>query len=294
MRLSAHPTEVFRVATHELRVEPSIVDASLAVAGPSTVLVDQMALFTISATPRLEGLPYEFRIDWDGDGRTDEIVDGVPGVQLQHVYTSAGHNNLTVSIEDANGNRTSATRAVEVFANNPELSVVGSPRVRVGEPALFDVAARAEGVIRGGESYELVVDWDGDETADESHDLGTNVTVTHVFDTPGKFAIGFRLNVETHNTWHVFEVTVLQRTARQPASLVASVDSGQDYSWDGLGVTSNDALVANSTWGGLGWRNLAFVGHEGTANDEEASRVPHSVQDLTAEEFEPRSQSGPE
>jgi hypothetical protein len=272
------------VVTHELRVEPSVSAVSFAIDGPDALLVDQVALFTITSSADLDGQPYQFQIDWDGDGRVDEIADGRPGTQLQHVYTSVGEKDLSIAIVDPSGERTVAKRVVEVAASVRELSIAGSPRVRVGEATAFEVSSRGQGILRGGELHGLEVDWDGDGTVDDSYDVGVSASLNHVFDQPGKFDVGFRYVVEGKGVWRVFEVTVLQRAARQPAGLTTTVDAAASTILEDFRCMPHLALATQVQWDGVLTRYRAFTDHSMSTNDEDGPsmmtpRMPHASHD---------------
>lgn len=87
---------------------PSVLSLSNAspassAAGPARGVRGQALAFTLAAadpSPVDQAADFRFEIDWDGDGVIDEIVDGPAGVEVEHVFRSAGSVTVVVHAFD--------------------------------------------------------------------------------------------------------------------------------------------------------------------------------------------------
>jgi len=79
---------------------------SAAISGPSSALVGDSLIFTLSAadpSPVDQGAGFIFSIDWDGNGVVDEMVTGPSGMTIRHTYATPGLYNPSVTAEDQDG-----------------------------------------------------------------------------------------------------------------------------------------------------------------------------------------------
>ncbi len=73
------------------------------ISGPSSAVPGQTRSYVLTATdasPADQAAGFTFRIDWDGDGTTDETVVGGSGTSVEHVFTDVATVNVSVTVED--------------------------------------------------------------------------------------------------------------------------------------------------------------------------------------------------
>jgi Ca2+-binding RTX toxin-like protein len=80
-------------------------------AGPVSGTVNQALTFVLSASGGPAGSVYTFKIDWNGDGLTDQTVNGLSGTTVTHSFASAGTTTvvLTASLNGLTSAPASAT-----------------------------------------------------------------------------------------------------------------------------------------------------------------------------------------
>jgi hypothetical protein len=120
------------VTTASETVTVLAVAPTAAVSGPSDAVRGQTRTFTFSASepsPGDQAAPFTYQINW-GDGSTQTVQGSGSGLQVSHVFTSAGTSNLSVTATDEDGNTgPAASQAVAVFAaelQGPDLVVGGT------------------------------------------------------------------------------------------------------------------------------------------------------------------------
>src|SRR5947209_15934104 len=60
----------------------------------------QPRTYTLSAPDADPGTEFAFNIDWDGDGLTDQVVVGVSGTEVMHVFAGSGAFNVRTTATD--------------------------------------------------------------------------------------------------------------------------------------------------------------------------------------------------
>jgi Ca2+-binding RTX toxin-like protein len=76
------------------------------IAGPAVAAVQNPVTFTLGATdkgPIDQAANFTYQIDWNGDGRVDETVNGPAPTQVSHVFTTDGNYNVWVKATDIDG-----------------------------------------------------------------------------------------------------------------------------------------------------------------------------------------------
>jgi hypothetical protein len=96
------------------------VAPTVAITGPSAGVRGEALAFTLSAIdPSLvdQTTGFTFRIDWDGDGSTDQTVTGASGTVVQNTYVNAGTVTASVTAVDKDGGVSAvAAKAVAISA----------------------------------------------------------------------------------------------------------------------------------------------------------------------------------
>jgi hypothetical protein len=74
--------------------------------GPVTARPGQVISFTLRAndpSPVDQAAGFEFAIDWNGDGMTDQTLHGLDGTTVSHVFATAGEHRVSVTATDKDG-----------------------------------------------------------------------------------------------------------------------------------------------------------------------------------------------
>jgi hypothetical protein len=112
--ISATDTVNAAITGTETGINVVSLQPTASIAGPSSGVPGQPLTFTLSAVE--SGLPsttaYTFSIQW-GDGSAVQILSGVSGFQVSHVFPSPGVFNVNLSVNDPSGNP-SATVALPI------------------------------------------------------------------------------------------------------------------------------------------------------------------------------------
>ncbi len=92
----------------------------------------QSMSFTLagSITPESHAEPFEFAIDWTGDGIIDETIAGPIGTQVQHVFEQSGPYNVGVSMRDQTGTELASTiKPILITAVAPSIPDENQPAI---------------------------------------------------------------------------------------------------------------------------------------------------------------------
>ncbi|HVK09523.1 MAG TPA: PKD domain-containing protein, partial [Gemmataceae bacterium] len=114
----ADPTGENHTVTDTETITATNVAPTATVSGPTTSVPGLPVTFTLGATDPSEvdeEAGFEFQIDWDGDGTTDETVTGPAGTTVTHTFAGTGTNTVTVTATDKDdGTSAPVTLAVAV------------------------------------------------------------------------------------------------------------------------------------------------------------------------------------
>lgn len=88
--------------TWQIQLNALVGKPTVAMTGPATLVRGQPGTFTLVGAGGM-GTSYNFAIDWNGDGTTDQQVTGPSGTQVSYVMPAAGLVNVRVSATDLLG-----------------------------------------------------------------------------------------------------------------------------------------------------------------------------------------------
>jgi Ca2+-binding RTX toxin-like protein len=164
----------------------------------------QPLTYTLSAVENglAAGALLTYRIDWNGDGRVDQVLTGPSGLTVAHAFASAGKPTVQVTVVDPSGNVSplAATQAVTVQAvlleadpaNSSQTALVlgGTPgsdaiTIRPMDPSGTLLAVTINGVAQPGPQsgawaptgHVLVYGQAGNDTIQEVANQGVQVEI---------------------------------------------------------------------------------------------------------------------
>jgi hypothetical protein len=76
---------------------------SATLTGPTDGVRGQERDFTLGVAGAASGALFTYAIDWNGDGKVDQVVTGPSGLVVGHVFTSAGTYMVSVHVSDSQG-----------------------------------------------------------------------------------------------------------------------------------------------------------------------------------------------
>ena len=144
-------------------------EVNAAISGPTIAQASIPETFTLQAATSWSydvSEVFTFKVDWDGNGTVDEVVNGPSGTTIEHAFASASDYTVRIVAEDAHGASSAEATA--------EITVSGVPGYQVWEFApAFAGANRsgAAGLNFGGTLYAIAgspYDNNGEEAAVES------------------------------------------------------------------------------------------------------------------------------
>ena len=96
-----------------------------ALSGPTSAVRGQPRQFDFSATDSStedQAAGFTYSIDWDGNGIVDETYSATSELQVEHVFSTLGSYDVTVTVADQNGTSSTVVQQVDVatFALQPD------------------------------------------------------------------------------------------------------------------------------------------------------------------------------
>ncbi len=183
------------VSTREAKVNSS-----------STVTVGEVFRWQPPATGNgAETVRYE--IDWNGDGRADQVVTAPGNIVLEHTFHTSGVFNIGLSVTSA-GNANSFAHEVTV---QPETA----PTTPVAPQTSHEIEFQAdEGVTslyfdEVSSMWAFEIDWNGDDRVDQTVRATGGLVAQHVYGVPGTYRIHVRaINQEDETEIYEFSSLV--------------------------------------------------------------------------------------
>jgi hypothetical protein len=163
--LAVFATTAARVGQQiDLVVAPTGASASQALTADA---VGGMAPSLDITNPASAAQNFEYHMDWNGDGRTDELLVGPNGIAAQHVFGTSGVQNVRVLAVSDTGTQVLLQHAISVspLPPSPSFSLVGPGLSVVGDEVVLAVNA-ANPLDPAWQTHRLVIDWNGDGIAD--------------------------------------------------------------------------------------------------------------------------------
>jgi hypothetical protein len=89
--------------TLDVHVNSGQSGLSATLTGPTDGVRGQDRNFTLGVAGAASGARFTYYIDWDGDGKTDQVVTGPSGLQIRHDFSKAGTYTVSVRVRDSQG-----------------------------------------------------------------------------------------------------------------------------------------------------------------------------------------------
>lgn len=131
----------------------------LTIAGPVLGVAGETILFNLNAVdPSQQGDgDFTFHIDWNGDGVSDQTVEGNAGTEIQHVFDTSGVYQIRITAIDASGESQELAHSIEMLSDE-----------------LIDLELLGAGEGIAGHSQEFIIDFAailGDANRDDVVDI---------------------------------------------------------------------------------------------------------------------------
>ena len=141
---------------------------------------------------------YHFHVTWDENDTTAEMIDSGFPAEFSHTFTSPGTYNVHVELTKQHGpTPTTPGQVSEIMltvkvVELPALpvSVISGPTAgEAGTALTFDLATSPDGI----ETYDFVIDFDGDGATDQTISSSSITAVSYTFATAGEYTISATL-----------------------------------------------------------------------------------------------------
>ena len=155
----------------------------------------QQAVLTVTAEPPATTRTLTFHVDWNSDGRTDQIVHGPLGTELSHRYRVPGPWTVAVGVTENNGQLLASLRHDFTITTDPPSDPATddspdptheSPTVVVKENSFVTIQL---GESSANEIHTYELDWNGDGKMDQSITAPAGTIVDHFFRSPGEYSV---------------------------------------------------------------------------------------------------------